>query len=91
MVHTKQTLKTGDLAYLDTFAGMLPCRVLSVVGQSGPCGSMQQVRVRLTTNHGPYKRGEVLSEWGLRVVPRRAIRGSRYDPRILPYDVQCDS
>jgi hypothetical protein len=49
-------LKSGILAYLDTFAGMIPCKVLSVKGESGPPSSSQDVTVRLTASRGAYER-----------------------------------
>lgn len=81
---SRPVLKTGDLAALDTFAGAIPCKVLSITGTSGRCGSDQGVTVRLTAARGAYKRGEVLTAWGLHVVPRQCIRGMR----VLPYDVE---
>lgn len=87
------TLKTGDLAYFDCFAGLIPCKVTSIVGLSGPCGSNQNVTVILTAARGAYRKGESLTSWGLHIVPRKAVRALRSrncSPRILPYNVQCD-
>ena len=71
------TLTNGSLAYYDCFAGLIPCKVLSITGTSGMCGSDQQVTFKLTASRGAYKRGEVLNSWGLHVVPRGAVRGNR--------------
>ena len=82
------TLKTGDLAYYDSLAGCLPCKVLSITGHSGPGGSSQTVTFKLTADRSRYgfKRSEVLTAWGLHVCPRRAVHGNR----IRFYTVQAD-
>lgn len=81
-------LRSGCLAYLDSFAGLVPCRVLSI----GP-GSlvMQSVRVEITAKHGPYHKGETVETNGLHAVPRKAVycRGGHY--KIRHYDVIADS
>ncbi|MGQ0595867.1 hypothetical protein [Aquabacterium sp.] len=85
-MYERQTLKVGDLAYVDTFAGLLPCKVTSITGTSGPAGSDQEVTACLTADCGAYKRGELMTRWGLSVVPRKSIRGR--GQRVLPYDVE---
>lgn len=71
----------GALAYLDTFAGMVPCRVLEVIepGNGIRCSS-GRLRIRLMRTVGAYKQGEIL-EWSCdHVVPRahRVLRGYHY-------------
>ncbi len=80
------TLRSGDLAYFDSFAGLIPCKVLAITGQSGNAGSMQDVKIKLTSDRGAYKRGEVLDYWGLHVCPRGAVHGNR----IRCYRVEVD-
>lgn len=81
------TLKTGDLAFYDTFAGMIPCKVIGITGRSGPAGSNQTVRFQITAKRGAYKRGEILERWGLHVCPRGAVHGQR----IRFYCVEADN
>lgn len=85
------TLKTGGLAYFDSFAGPVPCKVLSITGTSGKAGSDQTVTVRFTAARGAYRSGETRTEWGLHIVPRRALYQRSGQFRILPYNVQCDT
>ena len=82
-----QTLTIGSLAYFDSFAGLIPCKVLAITGQSGMCGSMQDVTLQLTAARGAYKRGEVLTTWGLHAVPRKSVYGRMR--RIRAYQVQA--
>lgn len=84
---TRPTLKSGQLAYLDSFAGAIPCKVLSITGTSGRAGSDQTATVRLTAGRGAYKRGEVLTYWGMYVIPRQCLRGNR----VLGFDVEVDA
>jgi hypothetical protein len=87
------TLKSGDLAYFDSFAGLIPCKVVSISGTSGRAGSDQTATVRLTAGRGAFKQGELHTGWALHYVPRKAVRGLRSrncSARIGPYSVQCD-
>lgn len=83
------TLKTGDLAYFDSFAGMVPCKVLSIGGISGLASSAQAVTLVVTATRGAYQKGEVLETSGLHAVPRCA---HYYGPcgigRIRAYTVE---
>jgi hypothetical protein len=63
-------LEPGDLAYLDTFAGMVPCRYL---GPSTP----GNVAVRLTATRGAYRVGEVFPARAHSVVRRDQYRPYR--------------
>ena len=79
------TLKTGDLAYLDTFAGLVPCKVVSMTGENGRPSSSQTIVVRLTASKGAYKRGETIESNGLHVVARGAVYVSSGMFRIRPF------
>lgn len=63
-------LEVGTLAYLDTFAGLVPCKVQSL--------TETVATVRVTATRGAYRRGEV-GTWpiGLVVIPRRMVCRSR--------------
>lgn len=79
------TLRSGDLAYADTFSGLIPCKVLSI-------RDVNSVSIKLTAGRGPYRKGEVLTwDWKW-VVPRDAALFRRNcSTRILGYNVECDA
>lgn len=98
-------LRAGALAYYNSLSGMIPCKVLSVrpnvlvaTGEPAPdCdgepSSKQMVIAVVTAAHGPWKRGDKVEGWGLRIVPRGAYRRPglrRIHGRIGPYTVECD-
>lgn len=76
------TLKTGILAYLDTFSGQIPCRVLAVAGDSEGriCAPSPTVKVKLTATRGAYRRGEIVESTAFHVYPRecRVVRNGHY-------------
>lgn len=59
------------LAYFDSFAGLVPCKV-AAAGRWDDYSAL--VTVKLTATRGAYKRGEVLCVPLRHVVPRTAIR-----------------
>jgi hypothetical protein len=62
--------RAGELAYLDTFSGLVPCRVLAVHGAA----PRAMLTVTVTATRGAYGRGEVLEDrLDVMVVPRRHI------------------
>jgi hypothetical protein len=83
-------LKTGDVAYWDTFAGAVPCRVTAITGTSGMCGTAQKVQFTLTAGRGPYKSGEEHEDFGHSVFPRNCLCKRLYTSHIRPYVVQVD-
>jgi hypothetical protein len=84
------TLKSGDLAYFDSFSGLAPCKVLSIC-RARYGGYI--VTIKHTVDIGPYKRGETSEKGWLSVVPRDAVIRFRgcFSPRILPYEVIPDA
>lgn len=87
-------LKAGTLAYWDTFAGLVPCRVRHVRAARGGYPGWK-VDITLTAARSPYKRGEIHD--GLTpstVVPRHCVRKLRSrtcTPYIVPYTLQVDA
>jgi hypothetical protein len=81
-------LRTGDLAYFDSLCGVIPCRVLSIRGESGPASSASTARIELTAARPGYPKGEELEVWTLHVVPRAAYFPRRYGARICYYTVE---
>lgn len=75
----------GTLAYLDTFAGMIPCKVIRVEKPgSGQYVANGSITVKLTATRGAYKKGEILDRQSAsQVVPRnhRYIRSGIYRVR----------
>jgi hypothetical protein len=65
----------GALAYLDSFAGMLPVTVTEIIAPGygwcvagGP--NVGEIRVRLHVTRGGYTRGEIITRTAHNVVPR---------------------
>lgn len=69
--------KAGELAYLDTFAGLVPCKVLQVLeeydGRTVGGEGRGNLQVRVTAKRGAYRPGEVLTAGGRSVVPRAFV------------------
>jgi hypothetical protein len=75
------------LAYIDSFAGLIPCRVLSIETEkeSAPL-SINYIRVKVTARASrAYEAGQILELTGRAVVPRHAVRRSRGRLIIMPY------
>lgn len=96
-------LKTGCLAYYDSFAGLVPVKVLSVKGRPPPkpgewtfdlCKGNGRVSVKVmaqvTNDHSPYRKGEILESNSADVVPRSAILRYQYSTTIGLYLVVED-
>lgn len=62
-----ETYRLGTLAYVDTFGGLVPCKVVNATGQG-------HVTVRITATRRGYLKGERLTFTDDRVVPRDRIR-----------------
>lgn len=80
-------LAAGSLAYLDTYAGLLPCKILAVSRDSFYPSSNVAVTVRLTSNtsgqYGPiYRRGEIMLESSLHVVHRKHVHRHKYSTTL---------
>lgn len=67
----------GELAYLDTFAGMVPCKVLEV-REGG-----QLVTVEVTAQRGAYKVGDRITQRWEWVIPRTSVHRRRFTTRII--------
>lgn len=69
----------GELAYWDTFSGLVPCKVLTVTQKKWVQGLSLQVR--LTATRGAYKRGETTWVRAKGIVPRSSVRS--YDHKYV--------
>lgn len=77
---------TGDLAYLDTFSGLVPVKVLKVEEvEDTHLDTMTLCTVQVTAPRRGYTRGEVIDRQrpGFSVVTRDQIRRTRYATYIV--------
>jgi len=72
------------LAYFDSFAGLVPCRVVAV-GDWNDSSSL--ARVQYTATRGAYKRGEFDTQTLRHIIPRSAVytRGGQYRVRAYSW------
>lgn len=70
------------LAYLDSFAGLVPCRIVAVGDWSD---RYSMARIKLTANRGAYKRGEFMTVILGSIFPRHALVTRNGQYRILAY------
>lgn len=56
----------GELAYVDSFSGLVPVKVVSLEKQ----GTYHWVNAKVTADHRIYKRGEIVSFGSGSVMPR---------------------
>ena len=85
------TLKAGCEAYLDTFSGLVPVKVLRVISTSRmPLHPIPatEAEVKVTRTVKGYKKDEILTFSTRYTVPKGAIVTRGYHQRILPYNVE---
>lgn len=70
-------------AFFDSFAGLVPCEIVGLTRDNEYC--FYEATVKVTADHGAYKRGQTVDTLLSRVVPRNAIRRLKYSTRIKPY------
>jgi hypothetical protein len=91
MSDIRPVLRAGDLAYYDSMAGMIPCKVISIRGVSGAPSSESSALVRTTAKRNGWPIGTEFDTWTLHVVPRAAFKQSRTGARITYYTVEVQS
>lgn len=81
----RNTFGPGTAAFLDTFAGMVPCKVRKVLHASYGfrCSIKDEVEIELTETRGAYKQGEVLTAHASDVPPRKMIRYYKYSSTVI--------
>lgn len=75
------------LAYIDSFAGLVPCKVTRIEHDAG----LNYVTVKVTgRKNRAYSAGQELTMTGRAIVPREKVMGlkSMGGARIAPYDWQ---
>lgn len=80
--------KAGALAFYDTFAGMVPVKVLKVhkpgSGRMATGPGAGSLDVQITATRGAYKKGEILRDLkASSVVPRKMAKSSGFSQKIL--------
>lgn len=83
--------RAGELAYYDTFSGLIPCKVIEVIlWGSGKTIQSGKVKIKLTADRQAYKRGEILEVTADNVIPRNHIRTSSGKYKInVYYEWKC--
>lgn len=72
-------LHLGDLAYYDSFTGLIPCKVLDV--ENG-----WATEIKITATRGGYKKGERLYGFS----PRHVIRRAQIHVKNGQYRIRSD-
>lgn len=85
----RPVLRTGDLAYYDALTAIIPCKVLSIRGESGAPGSQSSVRIKTTAARNGWPKGTEFDSFSHHVVPRAAFFWRRYGARIGYYTVEA--
>lgn len=70
------------LAYFDSFAGLVPCRIVAVGDWDN---KFSDARVQFTATRGPWKKGEFYTALLCRIVPRKAVSVRNGQYRIRAY------
>ncbi len=75
------------LAYIDAFVGIVPCKVISIDSETTNGEYyINYVKVKVTArNNKAYKCGEELTFTGRSIIPRHALKRSKYGFKIMPY------
>ena len=84
------TLKAGCAAYLDTFSGLVPCRVTRITSTVDPLLARPRLEahVEITKTVRAYRKGETDVMPTDRVVPKGAVQHRTYSSHILPYNIE---
>jgi hypothetical protein len=81
----KHVFRAGTNAVYDTvFNGLIPCKVIEVTHDCYGfiCGQPDSLTIRLTADHGPYRKGEEIKASGYSVVPRKMLRKRKYSTTV---------
>jgi hypothetical protein len=72
----------NELAYYDTFSGMIPCKVIAIDTDKSfdydkGIPTSDKITVKLTANCQAYKRGEIITDNSMHIIPRESVRCNR--------------
>ena len=83
----KNVFGVGTLAFYDTFSGLVPCVVIEIKQScyGFRCGPYDAVKFKVTADHGPYCKGEILESDACHVPPRKMIRSMKFSNRIQTF------
>lgn len=84
------TLRAGCSAFLDTFSGLVPCRVRKVTSTFDPLLAKPRLEaeVKVTRTIKAYRKDDLLTFDAQRVVPLGALTHRDYSTAILPYNIE---
>ena len=85
--HTEEGRTLRAQWYYDSFSGLIPVKVLAIIGTSGIASTAQRCKLEVTASKGPFHKDEQLECFGLHLVPWQAVRRSRYATHIRPYEL----
>ena len=71
----------GELAYLDTISGLVPCKVLNIMNLDP---FSKNIRVKITANRKGYKKNETVEVKYRTVVPRKSVVTRQGKLMIIP-------
>lgn len=77
-------LQIGSFAYIDSFTGLVPCKVQEI-GRDSNGSALATVRV--TAARRGYNRGEIVTLRAVRVIPRGAVYIRSHQYRIRPFEI----
>lgn len=70
--------KAGTTAKLDTFAGLVPCKVVEVITAGDGKSGNGKVRIKLTATVGAYEKGEILERDSASVIPNSHVKRGEF-------------
>lgn len=75
------------LAYFDSFAGLIPCRIITAWSKlgDGRLDWKNQVEIVITGTRGVYEKGQRHTLSVSLIVPRTAVRRRKHSTTVMPY------
>ena len=73
--------------YFDSFSGLIPVKVIRIAGKSGIASTEQTCTLEVTAKRGPFRKGETIITSGLHLVPWQAVKATKYQTYIRPYEL----
>lgn len=58
---------TGELAYIDSFSGLIPCKVMDIAEDG------KEMIVRVTANRPGWYRGDICLKFPKDIIPRKSV------------------